>query len=155
MGKLLVGSKAPDFCLPSSNGGEFCLKDAKGKWLVLYFYPKDDTPGCTKEACNFRDMSEDYKNNNALIYGVSMDSLESHNKFIKKHALSFPLLTDKDKKTLNDYGIWKEKFSFGKTFFGIERTTYVIDPKGLIAKVFAKVKVDGHHQEVLDFIKKN
>ena len=155
MSKLQVGDKAPDFCLPSSDGGDFSLKDAKGKWLVLYFYPKDDTPGCTKEACNFRDMSGEYQKHNALIYGVSMDSLESHSKFISKYALPFPLLSDMEKKTLTDYGIWKEKFSFGRTFFGVERTTYVIDPKGLIAKVFPKVKVDGHHEKVLEFIKKS
>jgi len=153
MAKLEEGQKAPDFQLPSSEGGNFGLKDAAGKWLVLYFYPKDDTPGCTKEACNFRDRLKDYQAVNALIYGVSADSLASHSKFIEKYHLPFPLLADEDKKVIEAYGVWKEKNMYGRKYWGIERTTFVIDPQGKIAKIYARVKVDKHHEEVLDFIK--
>lgn len=153
MSKLEAGQKAPDFKLPSSSGGNFSLKDAQGKWLVLYFYPKDDTPGCTKEACNFRDYLKDYQAVNALIFGVSTDDLVSHKKFIEKYHLPFPLLADTEKKVVETYGVWKEKSMFGKKFWSIERTTFVIDPQGKIAKVYHRVKVDNHHQDVLDFIK--
>ena len=155
MAKLEVGNAAPNFDLESSEGGRFSLKDAAGKWLVLYFYPKDDTPGCTKEACNFRDKVADYKKVGALIYGVSADSLASHEKFIKKYNLPFPLLADTEKKALDAYGVWKEKSMYGKTFLGIERSTFLIDPSGKIAKIWSKVKVENHHQDVLDFIKLN
>lgn len=152
---LEAGQKAPNFSLPSSQGGEFSLADAKGKWLVLYFYPKDDTPGCTTEACNFRDSSKDYAAVNALIYGVSIDSLESHAKFIKKFNLPFPLLADTEKKVVEMYGVWKEKSMYGRKFMGIERTTFIIDGEGKIAKIFHKVSVAEHHKAVLDFIKGN
>lgn len=155
MTELEVGNAAPDFELESSEGGKFSLKDAAGKWLVLYFYPKDDTPGCTKEACNFRDRVADYRSAGALIYGVSADDLASHEKFIKKYNLPFPLLADTDKKVIETYGVWKEKNIYGKKSWGIERTTFLIDPSGKIAKIWARVKVDNHHQEVLDFIKQN
>ena len=150
---LEVGQKAPNFSLPSSQGGEFSLTDAKGKWLVLYFYPKDDTPGCTTEACNFRDSSKDYAAANALIYGVSIDSLESHTKFIKKFNLPVPLLADTEKKVVELYGVWKEKSMYGRKYMGIERTTFVIDTEGKIAKIFPKVSVTDHHKAVLDFIR--
>lgn len=155
MANLEVGMKAPDFTADVSNGGKFSPKDAAGKWLVLYFYPKDDTPGCTKEACNFRDKAQDYAKENALIYGVSIDSIESHHKFIKKFTLPFPLLADTEKKVVELYGVWKEKSMYGKKYMGIERTTFLIDPSGKIAKIYAKVKVDNHHEEVLDFIRNN
>lgn len=153
MTKLSVGDKAPDFQLDSSDGGKFTPAQATGRWLVLYFYPKDDTPGCTKEACNFRDYLKEYQKVNALIYGVSGDSLESHAKFIQKYHLPFPLLADPEYKVLQAYGVWKEKTMFGKKFWGIVRTTFVIDPQGKIAKIYPRVKVDGHHEEVLKFIK--
>ena len=152
---LEAGQKAPTFSLPSSAGGEFSLADAKGKWVVLYFYPKDNTPGCTTEACNFRDSSKDYAAVNALIYGVSIDSLESHAKFIKKHSLNFPLLADTEKKVVEMYGVWKEKSMYGRKYMGIERTTFVIDGDGKIAKIFPKVSVTDHHKAVLDFIREN
>jgi peroxiredoxin Q/BCP len=152
MRNLKTGSAAPDFTLESSSGGKFSPKDAKGKWLVLYFYPKDDTPGCTKEACNFRDTVKDYEKVGALIYGVSVDSLKSHEKFINKYHLPFPLLADTEKEVVEKYGVWKEKSFLGKKYMGTERTTFVIDPQGKIAKIYPKVKVDQHHQEVLDFI---
>lgn len=155
MAKLEVGQAAPDFELDSTDGGKFGLKDAEGKWLVLYFYPKDDTPGCTKEACNFRDRLKDYQKINALIYGVSADDLKSHAKFIEKYSLPFPLLADMEKKTIEEYGVWKEKNMYGKKFWGIERTTFLIDTKGKIAQIWQRVKVENHHQDVLDFIKTN
>ncbi len=152
MQKLAVGDKAPEFQLACSDGTVFDLGKAAGKWLVLYFYPKDDTPGCTKEACNFRDMSGDYRQANALIYGVSADTLASHQKFIQKYQLPFPLLSDPEHGMLTAYGVWKEKSMYGRNFLGIERSTYVIAPDGRIAAIFPKVKVDNHHREVLDFI---
>jgi peroxiredoxin Q/BCP len=153
MAKLAVGDKAPDFQLDSSEGGQFSLAKAAGKWLVLYFYPKDDTPGCTKEACNFRDRIKDYQKVGALIYGVSGDDLKSHAKFIEKYHLPFPLLADPEHKALEAYSVWKEKNMYGRIFLGIERTTFVIDPQGKIAKIYPRVKVDKHHEEVLAFIR--
>lgn len=153
MANIEVGVKAPEFRAESSEGNFFSLKDAAGKWLVLYFYPKDDTPGCTKEACNFRDVAKDYAALGALIYGVSTDSIESHHKFIKKFSLPFPLLADTEKELVNLYGVWKEKSMYGKKYMGTERTTFVINPEGKIAKIYPKVKVDNHHQEVLEFIR--
>lgn len=153
MENLIEGNLAPEFSLPSSEGKEVSLKDLRGKWVVLYFYPKDDTPGCTTEACNFRDRIADYKKVGAVIYGLSVDDLKSHDKFIQKYKLPFPLLSDTEKQVVNLYGVWKEKSMYGKKYFGVERTTFVIDPEGKFAKIYAKVKVDNHHQEVLDFIK--
>jgi peroxiredoxin Q/BCP len=152
---LMESAAAPDFTLASSDEKDVTLSDLQGQWVVLYFYPKDDTPGCTTEACNFRDRVKDYEKVGAKIYGVSVDDLASHAKFIKKYNLPFPLLADTDKKVVEQYGVWKEKSMYGKKYFGIERTTFVIDPKGVIRKIYAKVKVDNHHQEVLDFIQEN
>ncbi len=152
MAKLEVGVQAPEFSLPSSEGGMFDLKDCRGFWTVLYFYPKDNTPGCTREACNFRDRIADYKSVDAKILGISMDSLESHNRFIEKFSLPFPLLADADKKVVELYGVLKNKPMFGKSFLGVVRTTFVIDPDGRIARIWRNVRVDGHHEEVLEFI---
>lgn len=146
---LEVGSKAPDFKLKTDEGQEVSLKDFKGKKVVLYFYPKDDTPGCTKEACGFRDEQKKFTKGNAVVLGVSADDVNSHAKFKKKFSLSFPLLSDPDKTTIKAYDVWKEKSMYGKKYMGIERTTFVIDENGKIAKVFPKVKVDGHIEEVL------
>ena len=151
----LEGKSAPEFTLSSSEGKDVSLSDLRGKWVVLYFYPKDDTPGCTTEACNFRDRVSDYKKVGAMIYGVSCDDLKSHEKFISKYKLPFPLLSDNEKKVVEMFGVWKEKSMYGKKYFGIERTTFLIDGEGIVRKVFSKVKVDNHHQEVLDFIKEN
>ncbi len=143
------GDPAPDFRLPADDGKTYSLKDLRGQKVVLYFYPKDDTPGCTKEACSFRDNLGRVRSKGAIVLGVSKDDLESHAKFRKKYSLSFPLLSDPEGKVLEAYGVWKEKNLYGKMFMGIERTTYVIDEGGRVKKVFPRVKVDGHVDEVL------
>ncbi|TLZ63524.1 MAG: thioredoxin-dependent thiol peroxidase [Methanobacteriota archaeon] len=143
------GEPAPDFRLPADDGKTYALRDLRGKKVVLYFYPKDDTPGCTKEACSFRDNLSRVRSKGAIVLGVSKDDLESHAKFREKYSLSFPLLSDPEGKVLSAYGVWKEKNLYGKTFMGIERTTFVIDEGGRIQKVFPRVKVDGHVDEVL------
>ncbi|MCX8105578.1 MAG: thioredoxin-dependent thiol peroxidase [Ignavibacterium album] len=147
------GKKAPDFTLPDQNGNKVKLSDLKGKYVVLYFYPKDDTSGCTKEACNFRDAFPKFQNIDAVILGVSPDSIASHKKFAEKYKLPFQLLADEDKKVVEKYGVWKEKSMYGKKYMGVERTTFIIDPDGKIKKIFPKVKVDNHHQEVLEALK--
>jgi len=153
------GTKAPDFSLPASNGGNIALKDLKGKNVVVYFYPKDDTPGCTVEACGFRDSFKEICNaeqetgNLAVILGVSPDSVTSHGKFISKFQLPFTLLADEDKKMCRDYGVWVEKSMYGKKYMGVARTTFIIDKNGTIAKVFEKVKPQGHNQEVITALK--
>jgi len=145
----LVGNKAPDFDLPSSNGGNIALKDLKGQNVVVYFYPKDDTPGCTVEACGLRDSFKEIEKLNAIILGVSPDSVKSHGKFINKFQLPFPLLADEDKKMCQDYGVWVEKSMYGKKYMGVARTTFIIDKNGKIAKVFEKVKPEGHNLEII------
>jgi peroxiredoxin Q/BCP len=152
MAELKEGDQAPNFSLSSSDGGTVSLKSLKGKSVVLYFYPKDDTPGCTKEACDFRDLRKKFQAEGAEIYGVSFDSLDSHKKFITKYKLPFPLLADTDKSAATAYGVFKKKVMYGNSFLGIERTTFVIDPQGKIKKIFPKVKVDGHAEEVLAVI---
>ena len=143
------GDPAPDFRLPADDGRTYSLKEFRGKKVVLYFYPKDDTSGCTREACSFRDSLARVTSKGAVVLGVSKDDLDSHARFRKKYELTFPLLSDTDGKVLNTYGVWKEKSAYGKTFMGVERTTFIIDEKGRIAKVFLRVKVDGHVDEVL------
>jgi thioredoxin-dependent peroxiredoxin len=145
-----VGEPAPDFSLPATTGGTVSLADFRGQQaVVLYFYPKDDTPGCTKEACYFRDLSAEFEQNGAVILGVSTDSLQSHERFRAKHRLPFPLLSDEDATVATRYGVWKEKSMHGRKFMGIERTTFVIDKDGRVRKVFPKVSVEGHADEVL------
>jgi thioredoxin-dependent peroxiredoxin len=151
--ELKENEAAPAFSLESNDGSKISLKDLKGKKVVLYFYPKDDTPGCTKEACNFRDGIEDLKAAGAVVLGVSPDDAQSHEKFRKKFHLPFPLLADMDHATAEKYGVWKEKSMYGKKYMGIERTTFIIDSTGKIARIFHKVKVDGHHEEVLAALK--
>jgi len=147
---LKVGQKAPDFTVMDDKGEKVKLADLKGKKVVLYFYPKDDTPGCTKEACAFRDGIDKIKKRGAVVLGVSADSVESHKKFKSKFDLNFPLLADGDRKMIEAYGVWKEKSMYGKKYMGIERTTFVIDESGKIAHIFPKVKVDQHYDEVLE-----
>lgn len=147
--ELKVGQKAPDFTLPSDTGEKVSLKDFRGKKVVLYFYPKDDTPGCTKEACSFRDNINQILERGAVVIGVSADSVESHKRFKEKYNLNFPLLSDEKHKVLEKYGVWKERNLYGKKFMGTERTTFIIDENGKIAHIFRKVKVDGHTEEVL------
>ena len=150
---LEEGKKAPAFSLFNQDGNKISLKDISGKKIVLYFYPKDDTSGCTKEACSFRDAFPKFKKSDAIILGVSPDSVKSHKKFAKKYDLNFDLLADEDKKVVQLYNVWKEKSMYGKKYMGVERTTFIIDEKGKIKKIFSKVKVDGHEKEVLEALK--
>ncbi len=149
MAALKAGDKAPDFSLPWSEGGTVSLKSFRGKKLVLYFYPKDDTSGCTKEACDFRDNLARVNRRGAAILGVSPDSVASHGKFIAKYDLPFPLASDESKEMLKAYGVWKEKSMYGRKYMGVERTTFLIDEQGTIVRIFPKVKVAGHVDEVL------
>ncbi|EKV26139.1 Thiol peroxidase, Bcp-type [Caenispirillum salinarum AK4] len=150
---LSVGDAAPDFTLPTDGGGSVSLSALKGKPVVLYFYPKDATPGCTTEACDFRDLEPDFSGVDAVIIGVSKDSVKKHDSFKAKQGLTFPLASDADSDVCERYGVWKEKSMYGKTFWGIERTTFLIAPDGTIAQVWPKVKVKGHAAEVLDATK--
>ena len=147
---LKIGQKAPDFTVLNDAGEKVKLSELKGKKVVLYFYPKDDTPGCTVEACAFRDGIEEIKKRGAIVLGVSIDSVESHKKFKSKFDLNFPLLADTEKKLAEAYGTWKEKSMYGKKYMGIERTTFIIDEQGKISHVFPKVKVQDHYDEVLE-----
>jgi len=144
------GGKAPSFTLPSSDGGEVSLKDFAGKTVVLYFYPKDDTPGCTREACAFRDTQAALKKAGAVVLGVSPDSVASHEKFRGKYKLNFPLLADSDKSVAKKYGAFGEKVMYGKKVVGMIRSTFVIDDEGVVRKVFPRVRVDGHDEQVLE-----
>ena len=150
---LEVGDRAPAFKLKNQDGDIISLSDLKGKPVVLYFYPKDDTSGCTKEACNFRDEFPKFGKLNAEIIGISADSVDSHKKFADKYKLPFNLLADEKKEIVEKYGVWKEKNMYGRKYMGIERTTFIIDANGKISKIFPKVKVDGHNQEVMDALK--
>jgi thioredoxin-dependent peroxiredoxin len=146
---IKIGKKAPDFVLPATDGKICSLIDFAGKKLILYFYPKDNTSGCTKEACSFENNRMVLKKKGAVVVGVSADSIASHEKFAQKHGLTFSLLSDEKKKIIKAYGVWKEKSMYGKKYFGIERTTIVIDENGFVRHIFRKVKVDGHTEEVL------
>ena len=149
-----VGTTAPEINLPASNGQTVSLKDFKGKKnVVLYFYPKDDTSGCTVEACGFRDKIKDVESKDAVVLGVSPDGFESHQKFIKKFSLPFIPLSDEEKKTCQDYGVWIEKSMYGRKYMGVDRVTFIIDKSGKIAKIFEKVKPAGHNDEVLEVLK--
>jgi thioredoxin-dependent peroxiredoxin len=145
---LEVGSPAPDFTLEDQSGSSYTLSDQRGKWVVVYFYPKDDTPGCAKEACSFRDALPRFQDVGAEVYGVSADDRGSHEKFARKYDLNFPLLVDPEKRVLNAYGAYGEKSMYGKKYMGVLRVTYLIDPDGRVAKVWPKVKPEGHADEV-------
>ena len=145
-----VGDKAPDFTLPADGGGTVSLKALKGKPVVLYFYPKDDTSGCTAEACAFRDALPDFSKVKAEIVGVSRDSLASHDLFKRKFELPFPLASDQDGEVCRAYGVWVEKSMYGRKYMGIERATFLIDANGVVRKMWRKVKVPGHAEAVLE-----
>jgi peroxiredoxin Q/BCP len=147
------GQKAPDFTLPSDDGSKVKLSALRGNPVVLYFYPKDDTPGCTREACSFRDRSKQLQKMGAKVLGVSADSVDSHVKFRDKFKLNFPLLADVDHKVAEKYGAWREKNMYGKKSMGIQRSTFLIDAKGTVAKVWKAVQVDGHDEKVIEALK--
>ena len=149
MSILKIGDKAPDFCLSDPDRGEFCLRDFKGKWVVLYFYPKDNTKGCTLEAIEFTAVEDDFKKKNAVILAVSPDSLKSHSNFREKHNLSINLLSDTEKETLTAYEVWQKKKMYGREYMGVVRSTYLIDPDGKISFIWSKVKAKDHAKEVL------
>ncbi len=156
MPELTAGAPAPDFRVPAvTRDGDttLSLSDIRGKQsVVLYFYPKDDTPGCTTEACAFRDLGAQFAEAGSVIWGISPDDQQSHRQFAEKHALPFPLLADPDHAVAEAYGAWKEKTNYGKTYWGIERTTFVIDKDGAVAKVYPRVRVDLHAEKVLQFV---
>jgi peroxiredoxin Q/BCP len=147
---LNVGDKAPEFSAPDQNGTLHTLADYRGKKLVLYFYPKDMTSGCTAEACDFRDHLEAIRSHGAEVLGVSPESAARHAKFARKESLNFPLLADEGKEIVADYGVWKEKSMYGRKYMGVERTTFIIDETGRIEKIYPKVSVRGHVEEILD-----
>lgn len=147
--KLKEGDPAPEFSVATSGGGKISLADYRGKNVILYFYPKDDTPGCTKEACAFRDGFGDFKKKGAVILGVSPDSVKSHDKFVAKFKLPFTLLADEDKKIVEAYGVWGEKTFMGRKYLGTHRVTFLIGPDGRIRKIWPQVKPDEHAAEVL------
>lgn len=152
---VAVGELAPPFELPASNGQVVKLSDFLGKNVVLYFYPKDMTPGCTTQACDFRDQHSNFEGVDAVVLGVSPDPLNRHDKFVEKHGLPFLLLADEEHVVSEAYGVWKLKKNFGKEYMGIERSTFIIDKEGKLVKEWRKVKVKGHVEEALEFIKEN
>ena len=145
--------KAKNFSLPASNGNVVSLEDFKGKNVIVYFYPKDNTPGCTTEACSFRDSFEEFQSSETIILGISKDSIKKHNGFIEKHNLPFLLLSDEDGKVCEDYGVWQLKKMMGKEYMGIVRSTFLIDKDGNLVKEWRAVKVNGHIEEVLELVK--
>jgi len=147
---LSVGDIAPNFTLPDQDGRSHTLEDYRGRWVVLYFYPKDDTPGCTKEACNFRDEKGRLEELGAVVLGVSADDVESHGRFHSKYGLNFPLLSDSQKNMIRAYGAWGTKTMYGREYEGVLRCTYLIDPQGRVARVWDKVKPDAHALEVAE-----
>ncbi len=147
--KLKEGDKAPNFTALTNGGGKISLADCKGKTVILYFYPRDDTPGCTKEACGFRDHFAAFVKKGAVVLGVSVDPVKAHDKFVAKFKLLFPLLADEDKKIVNDYGVWGQKMFMGRKYDGIHRVTFLIGPDGKIKKIWPKVKPEEHAAEVL------
>ena len=154
MGLLVVGRNAPDFTMKDTQGNSVKLSELRGKKVVLFFYPKDMTSGCTVEACEFRDYYKEIQKKGALVFGVSTDDQKSHQKFTEKHQLSYPLLVDENARVSLKYGTWGEKSMYGRKYMGMFRTTYIIDETGKVAKVFEKVKPEGHAKEVLNALGK-
>jgi peroxiredoxin Q/BCP len=151
--ELKIGNKAPKFCLPDADENSVCLKNFKGKWIILYFYPKDNTSGCTKEAIGFTEKKEEFENLGAVILGVSPDSSKSHRNFREKKELTITLLSDPEHKVLEAYGAWQLKKMYGREYMGVVRSTYLIDPEGKNAYIWPKVKVKGHVEDVLEKLK--
>jgi|ERR1043166_8501882 len=149
---LQIGDKAPDFTALTDSGEKIRLKDFRGKKVILYFYPKDDTPGCTREACDLRDSNAQLTKKGTVVLGVSVDDVDSHAKFKTKYRLPFPLISDEDHKIVEAYGVWKEKSMYGKKYMGTERTTFLIDEHGKIEKIYEKVKVEGHADALLEAV---
>lgn len=150
---LETGTKAPSFTLPDKDGNEISLEDFRGKKVVLYFYPRDNTPGCTRQACAYAGVYEDFKAINAVVIGISKDSTASHQKFAEKYSLPFILLSDPELKAIQAYGVWQEKKNYGKVSMGVVRSTFVIDENGVIEKVMPKVKPDTNAEEILAYLK--
>ncbi|MDE0800579.1 MAG: thioredoxin-dependent thiol peroxidase [Rhodospirillaceae bacterium] len=146
---IKIGNKAPNFNLPVNGGQTASLNSLTGKNVIVYFYPKDDTPGCTKEACGFRDAMPDFKKANTVVIGISKDTIEKHEKFISKYDLNFSLASDENNSMCDDYEVWKEKNMYGRKYMGIERSTFLVDGKGILRAEWRKVKVSGHVDEVL------
>ena len=154
MKKLREGKPAPNFTLPDQDGKSHMLSSYNGQWVLIYFYPKDDTTGCTKEACAIRDMMPDFKKLKLQVFGISKDNMKSHKKFEEKYKLPFTLLSDEGKKVMNKYGVWGEKSMYGRKYMGTLRTSFLIDPKGKIAKIYQKVNPETHAEEILSDLKK-
>jgi peroxiredoxin Q/BCP len=150
---LTEGQKAPDFCLPDQNENSVCLKDFDGKWIVLYFYPKDNTSGCTREAQDFTSLKGDFESENAVVLGVSKDSVKSHIKFIEKKELGITLLSDEETTIHQKYDVWRTKKNYGKEYLGTVRSTFLIDTEGNIAKIWDNVRTNGHAEKVLETLK--
>ena len=150
MTELKIGDPAPDFCLPDPERGEICLDDQRGKWVILYFYPKDNTSGCTLEALEFTEAEDEFKEKNAIILAASPDSLRSHTKFRDRHSLTINLLSDIEKDTLQAYGAWQLKKMYGREYMGVQRSTYIVDPEGKITHIWPKVRVKGHVEAVME-----
>lgn len=150
---IVAGTPAPDFTMPTDGGGSVALSALRGKWVILYFYPKDDTSGCTKEACGFRDQLPDFTGADAVVIGVSKDSVASHDKFKAKYELPFTLASDKDTGVAEAYGVWVEKSMYGRKYMGLDRATFLIDPEGIVKQVWRKVKIPGHVEAVLKALK--
>ncbi len=145
---IKINEKAPEFCLPNQDDVEICSRDLKGKWIVLYFYPRDNTPGCTKQACEFTEASADFVDLNAIILGVSADTTKKHRNFIEKQSLGITLLSDESTEVMQKYGVWQLKKNYGKEYMGIVRSTFIIDPEGIVKAVFEKVRVKEHIAKV-------
>jgi peroxiredoxin Q/BCP len=150
---LEIGDKAVDFCLPNQDGAEVCLRDFTGSWVVLYFYPKDNTKGCTTEALDFTVLKDDFAKEGAVILGVSPDSIKKHQNFIAKKELDITLLSDEDKEVIKEYGVWQKKKMYGKEYMGVVRSTFLIDPDGKVAYIWRNVRVKNHAQNVLEKLK--